>query len=350
MDEWAKTRCKCTANVQQVSLLSISILHSLDKMKPFALHWTTRDQTQIKHSPTLRMEQSPTQSWKLWPLLLHLILISHLIWYRKWIVYVVKDSGTVVITWLISDREALEQTHFYKRSFSFSLTFHTYTGPTPFPHQSQSQKDGNVGSIYGWTVSRLLCLLFYNDDGPYRYSGQCDVYGVEFWFCGSIPWNTICPTSVRCFPPQKIRKSNLFFFSVSVSDFFFEKRIGDLRFRLPEPIEFYTGHHLATTFGPACIQQTVRLPAFPPQVPEGATEIMRRIVEVFPESEDCEWCFFFLIWYFWCDESDGWMDDISFFFFLLNAPTDVLRVKVWRWMWSCLGIGILGMKSCLLSW
>jgi len=69
---------------------------------------------------------------------------------------------------------------------------------------------------------------------------------------------------------------------------FFKKRIGDLRFQLPEPIEFYTGHHLATTFGPACAQQTLRIPAFPPQVPKEAIDALKRVVRISLESEDCE--------------------------------------------------------------
>ncbi|KDQ26029.1 hypothetical protein PLEOSDRAFT_46151 [Pleurotus ostreatus PC15] len=63
---------------------------------------------------------------------------------------------------------------------------------------------------------------------------------------------------------------------------------GDRRFRLPEPIPPYTGTVRATAFGPACPQQSVRLP-----LPGGlASDAVDLIVNtaykaVFPDSEDC---------------------------------------------------------------
>ncbi|KAF7422790.1 hypothetical protein PC9H_010949 [Pleurotus ostreatus] len=63
---------------------------------------------------------------------------------------------------------------------------------------------------------------------------------------------------------------------------------GDRRFRLPEPIPPYTGTVRATAFGPACPQQSVRLP-----LPDGlASDAVDLIVNtaykaVFPDSEDC---------------------------------------------------------------
>ncbi|KAF4589932.1 hypothetical protein EYR40_009681 [Pleurotus pulmonarius] len=63
---------------------------------------------------------------------------------------------------------------------------------------------------------------------------------------------------------------------------------GDRRFRLPEPIPPYTGTVRATAFGPACPQQSARLP-----LPDGlASDVVDLIVNtaykaVFPDSEDC---------------------------------------------------------------
>ncbi|KAF9487790.1 lipase [Pleurotus eryngii] len=63
---------------------------------------------------------------------------------------------------------------------------------------------------------------------------------------------------------------------------------GDRRFKLPEPIPPYTGTVRATAFGPACPQQSVRLP-----LPDGlAGDAVDLIVNtaykaVFPDSEDC---------------------------------------------------------------
>ena len=66
-----------------------------------------------------------------------------------------------------------------------------------------------------------------------------------------------------------------------------KSRVGDLRFRLPEPIQSYTGNHFATSFGPACAQQNVSLPDFPPQVPQDAIDTLMHVIRVSPESEDC---------------------------------------------------------------
>ncbi|KDQ26036.1 hypothetical protein PLEOSDRAFT_160636 [Pleurotus ostreatus PC15] len=63
---------------------------------------------------------------------------------------------------------------------------------------------------------------------------------------------------------------------------------GDRRFRLPEPIPPYTGTVRATAFGPACPQQSARLP-----LPDGlASDVVDLIVNtaykaIFPDSEDC---------------------------------------------------------------
>jgi len=77
-------------------------------------------------------------------------------------------------------------------------------------------------------------------------------------------------------------------------------RVGDLRFRLPEPIQSYTGNHFATSFGPACAQQNFSLPDFPPQVPQDAIDTLMHVIRVSPESEDCE---FFQIDDYHCDSN-----------------------------------------------
>jgi len=65
-------------------------------------------------------------------------------------------------------------------------------------------------------------------------------------------------------------------------------RIGDLRFRLPEPVQPYTGDYRATTFGPACTQQRQLVPDFPPEVPQDAIDVINHVIHASPDSEDCE--------------------------------------------------------------
>jgi len=83
-------------------------------------------------------------------------------------------------------------------------------------------------------------------------------------------------------------------------------RVGDLRFRLPEPIQSYTGNHFATSFGPACAQQNVSLPDFPPQVPQDAIDTLMHVIRVSPESERI--VSFFQIDDYHCD----WRAHVSF--------------------------------------
>jgi len=64
-------------------------------------------------------------------------------------------------------------------------------------------------------------------------------------------------------------------------------RIGDLRFRLPELVQPYTGDYRATTFGPACTQQNQLVPDFPLQVPQDAINTINNVIRVSPDSEDC---------------------------------------------------------------
>ncbi|RPD58749.1 carotenoid ester lipase precursor [Lentinus tigrinus ALCF2SS1-6] len=68
-------------------------------------------------------------------------------------------------------------------------------------------------------------------------------------------------------------------------------RVNDLRLRLPEPIERYTGILDATTFGNQCIQEEWQLPqGLPDEVSELVRPILARISQSVPnvtESEDC---------------------------------------------------------------
>jgi len=68
---------------------------------------------------------------------------------------------------------------------------------------------------------------------------------------------------------------------------FFLFRIGDLRFRLPELVQPYTGYYRATNFGPACTQQNQPVPDFPSQVPQDAIDTINNVIRVSPDSEDC---------------------------------------------------------------
>jgi hypothetical protein len=65
--------------------------------------------------------------------------------------------------------------------------------------------------------------------------------------------------------------------------------IGNLRFRLPQPIRAYSGVQEATSFGPACPQQAIRLP-LPRGFPNDALNFVTNSVfsHLIPDDEDCE--------------------------------------------------------------
>ncbi|KAF9448568.1 carotenoid ester lipase precursor [Macrolepiota fuliginosa MF-IS2] len=69
---------------------------------------------------------------------------------------------------------------------------------------------------------------------------------------------------------------------------FAQPPIGNLRYRLPQPIQPYNGSHLATAFGPACPQQNTNLP-LPPGLPSQSINFLVNagIGVIFPDSEDC---------------------------------------------------------------
>jgi hypothetical protein len=74
------------------------------------------------------------------------------------------------------------------------------------------------------------------------------------------------------------------------NELFYIASIGNLRYRLPQAIQPYTGNHLATAFGPACPQQNTNLP-LPAGLPSSAINFLVNagINAVFPDDEDCEW-------------------------------------------------------------
>lgn len=65
--------------------------------------------------------------------------------------------------------------------------------------------------------------------------------------------------------------------------------VGNLRYRLPQTVEPYSGNHLSTAFGPACPQQNTNLP-LPPSLPSEAIDFLVNagVNAVFPDNEDCE--------------------------------------------------------------
>ena len=69
-------------------------------------------------------------------------------------------------------------------------------------------------------------------------------------------------------------------------------RIGDLRLRIPKPIEHYNGTINATQVGPQCIQGS--LPVRQDMPAEMLRDLLAAFntsvpVEAIPESEDCTW-------------------------------------------------------------
>ncbi|PFH54015.1 hypothetical protein AMATHDRAFT_800 [Amanita thiersii Skay4041] len=69
---------------------------------------------------------------------------------------------------------------------------------------------------------------------------------------------------------------------------FAQPPVGDLRFRVPQPISAYNGSYAATSFGPACPQQAVHLP-LPDGFPSNTVDIVTNSIYgvLFPDNEDC---------------------------------------------------------------
>jgi acetylcholinesterase len=67
-------------------------------------------------------------------------------------------------------------------------------------------------------------------------------------------------------------------------------RVGNLRFRLPEPLDSYTGKHNATAYGLSCPQQATAL-SFLSGLPEETLEALSIIFGAgvtLADGEDCE--------------------------------------------------------------
>ncbi|KAI0699605.1 carotenoid ester lipase precursor [Cerioporus squamosus] len=70
---------------------------------------------------------------------------------------------------------------------------------------------------------------------------------------------------------------------------FAQTPVGKLRLQLPQAINRYTGVINATTFGNQCIQQTIKLPTIPSNLPPAISEFIgpMAIPPDVPQSEDC---------------------------------------------------------------
>ena len=64
-------------------------------------------------------------------------------------------------------------------------------------------------------------------------------------------------------------------------------RVGDLRFRLPQALDPYSGTYNATAFGLSCTQQAARV-AIPNGIPQETVEFLTSFNTSIPDSEDCE--------------------------------------------------------------
>ncbi|KAG5335338.1 hypothetical protein C0989_001384 [Termitomyces sp. Mn162] len=69
---------------------------------------------------------------------------------------------------------------------------------------------------------------------------------------------------------------------------FAQPPVGDLRFRLPQPIAPYTSDFSATNFGLSCPQQAVVLPIISGLTQQAVDFLVNSIYgTIFPDSEDC---------------------------------------------------------------
>ncbi|KAF9453335.1 alpha/beta-hydrolase [Macrolepiota fuliginosa MF-IS2] len=69
---------------------------------------------------------------------------------------------------------------------------------------------------------------------------------------------------------------------------FAQPPVGDLRFRLPQPVPAYNQSFSATAFGPACPQQKFELPVLQGLPQEIADDLVNGVFSaLFPSSEDC---------------------------------------------------------------
>jgi len=108
----------------------------------------------------------------------------------------------------------------------------------------------------------------------------CDCKRQDFRLCARILGYSFCPTSV-----------NIHFSLWSrLTDLYFDKHsVGNLRFRLPEPIYTYNGSIDATSYGPACPQQKFTLPILEGLPAQVVDDIVNTVfTALFPDDEDCK--------------------------------------------------------------
>ena len=113
-------------------------------------------------------------------------------------------------------------------------------------------------------------------DRPRRYQRLCD----------QLPWHPLCSPAVR------IRFHHLLFIAGYKILTIAARRIGDLRFRLPKPIESYDGQIDATGPATQCLQPAVSIRQdMPEQMLRDMTEYFAKLVSSAggdaPYGEDC---------------------------------------------------------------
>ena len=108
----------------------------------------------------------------------------------------------------------------------------------------------------------------------------CECERKDIQLCARILGYSFCPTSVNIHFSLWNRLTDLFFD---------EHSVGNLRFRLPEPISAYNGSIDATSYGPACPQQKLTLPILEGLPAQIVDDIVNTVfTALFPDDEDCK--------------------------------------------------------------
>ena len=108
----------------------------------------------------------------------------------------------------------------------------------------------------------------------------CECERKDIQLCARILGYSLCPTSVNIHFALWSRSTDLFFD---------EHSVGNLRFRLPEPISAYNGSVDATSYGPACPQQKLTLPILEGLPAQIVDDIVNTVfTALFPDDEDCK--------------------------------------------------------------
>ncbi|KAH0586052.1 hypothetical protein H2248_007327 [Termitomyces sp. 'cryptogamus'] len=112
---------------------------------------------------------------------------------------------------------------------------------------------------------------------------------LTFWVCSASAAATAASPSVKL---DKATVTGAVSLSGTSHKFlgipFAQPPVGDLRFRLPQPIAPYTSDFSATTFGLSCPQQAVDLPIISGLTQQAVDFLVNSIYgTIFPDSEDC---------------------------------------------------------------